>query len=84
MEFGDLSRFAEWAGGRTAVKAIVSELGDAAYSGPKAGDEPTVLGFRKGTRAVRLSTIKVGDDGKRVVTIEQLREMADLIASRLE
>ena len=76
--------FAEWAGGRTAVKSIVSDLGDAAYNGPAGDDEPIMLGFRKGTRAVRLTTLKIGADGKRVVTMQQLRALAELVASRLD
>ncbi len=84
IEFGGLTDFAEWAGGRTAVKSIVSDLGDAAYNGPAGDDEPIMLGFRKGTRAVRLTTLKIGADGKRVVTMQKLREMADLVASRLD
>ena len=84
VQFADLSKFKEWAGGSTAVRATVSGLGDAAFVGPKAGDEPTVLAFRKGTRGVRLTTTSIGDDGTRVVTMEQLAMMADLISARLE
>jgi len=84
LNFGGLAEWSEWAGGRTAIKEIVPDLGDAAFAGPKAGDEPTMLAFRKGARGVRLATTKVGEDGERVVTMAQLREMADLIESRLE
>lgn len=84
VEFGSLTDFAEWAGGSTAVRSIVTGLGDAAYNGPEGEDEATMLGFRKGSRGVRLSTLKIGSDGKRVVSMQQLREMADLVASRLD
>jgi len=84
LEFGGMTDFAEWVGGRTAVKSIVSDLGDAAYNGPSGDDEPIMLGFRKGTRAVRLTTLKIGADGKRVVTMQQLRALAELVASRLD
>jgi len=84
LEFGGMTDFAEWVGGRTAVKSIVSDLGNAAYNGPSGDDEPIMLGFRKGTRAVRLTTLKIGADGKRVVTMQQLRALAELVASRLD
>jgi len=84
LNFGSLGEFTEWAGGRTAVRQTVKGLGDAAFIGPQPGAEPTTIAFRKGPRAVRLTTTKVGEDGRRVVTMAQLEEIATLIESRLE
>lgn len=83
LTVGDMATFAEWAGSDTAVKAFVAGLGDAAYYGPSTAEEPFVLVFRKGTRAVRLVSMKKDDAGNRAITAEQLRELGDLIASRM-
>ena len=83
MDFGNAADFAEWASGSTAVERIVSDLGDAAFIGPAAKGDPSMLAFRKGSRSLRLSAVKVGADGKREVTMEQMRAIADLISSRL-
>lgn len=84
MNFGTLSDWAEWAGGRTAVREVVPGLGDAAFTGPKAGPEPSLLAFRAGPRAVRIASTQVNEDGTRTVTMEQLTEIAKLIESRLQ
>ena len=84
VTFGNLAEFVHWANGRTAVREIVSGLGDAAFLGPKGAGEPNMLVFRKGSRAVRLGTNMLDEDGERAVSNAQLREIADLIASRME
>lgn len=84
MTVTDLATFTTWIQGPGAVKEPVSGLGDAAYCGPKTKEVPTLLAFRSGSRAVRLVSTRVDDDGARVVSNEQVRELADLIASRME
>lgn len=84
IRVSDLATFAEMARGRTAVREVITGLGDAAYTGPKAGDEPTSIAFRKGDRGVLISTNKVDDKRVRVVSAEQLREIANSIAARMD
>lgn len=80
LDFTDLAGFVEWTSGRTAVGETVPDLGDAGFLGPKGADEYNMLCFRKESRAVRVAA---GSGGASVST-EDLRKIADLIASRLE
>lgn len=84
VRVADLVTFAEWVGEPGEVAAIVDGLGDAAYSGTAGADEPTVYAFRSGSRAVRLMSEGKNPDGSRVVTAGQLRQIAELMASRME
>lgn len=81
MTFGTLAEWKDWAEGGTAVDAPLDGLGDAAFTGPQGKD--TLLAFRKGSRAVRIVSTKLNDDGTRMVSAAQLREIADLLESRL-
>ncbi len=65
------------------MKESLSGIGDAAFVGMAKDEMPTVVVFRKGSRAVRLSSTDMDAAGERVVTDAQLRELADLIASRM-
>jgi hypothetical protein len=84
LNFGDMAEWSKWASGRTAVETVVDDLGDAAFLGPKTKADPTMLAFRKGSRGVRLTTTKLNDDGTWAVSMDQLRQIADLIESRME
>ena len=80
IDFADLAKFVEWAGGRKAVAEVLPGLGDAAFLGPKGAEEYSIVGFRKGDRAIRVAAGSGGDE----VTTAQLEQIAELIASRLE
>ena len=84
VEFVDLATFAQTAGGSSAVKELIDNLGDAAYYGPAVGAEPYVVAFRKGDRGVTVSSLAKDESGSRIVPNEKLREIAELIASRLQ
>ena len=84
VEFIGLADFAGTATGRWAVKEFVTDLGDAAYLGPDVKTGPYILAFRMGNRGVRISSDLTDEAGNRVVPNEKLREVADLIESRLE
>jgi len=79
----DLATFVGWADNDNAVKEVVADLGDSAYAGPQGADDPQVIVFRSGNRSVRLVSTEKNDAGERLVTSDQLRELAELIASRM-
>lgn len=79
----DLATFVGWADNDGAVKEVVPDLGDGAYVGPSTAKDPQVIVFRKGGRSVRLVSTTKDDAGERLVTGEQLRELAELIESRM-
>lgn len=83
LTVADLATFVGWADNDSAVKEIIPDLGEAAYVGPSTAEDPQVIVFRKGGRSVRLVSTKKDDAGGRLVKSEQLRELADLIASRM-
>lgn len=79
VEFSDLATYTTWASGRKSVERVVSDLGDEAFLGPEGSAEPTILCFRSGTRAVRLSAAPAGDE----IDEETLREIAGVVLSRM-
>jgi hypothetical protein len=66
------------------IKAMVSDIGDEAYIGPGFMDPQYTLTFLKGQQCVFLSTALVpGDPITTVLTLDQLKEIGKLVASRL-
>jgi hypothetical protein len=66
------------------IKAMVPDIGDEAYIGPGFMDPQYTLVLLKGQQCVFLSTALVpGNPVTTVLTIDQLKEIGKLIASRL-
>jgi hypothetical protein len=66
------------------IKVMVSDIGEEAYIGPGFMDPQYVLVFLKGQQCVFLSTALVpGDPITTVLTLDQLKALGKLIASRL-
>lgn len=85
---GDSSVYKQWRQQPGSFHASVSGVGDEAFEGPAGQAERSVLFFRKGNRAVFLSSFfdpKLTAQGKMTpfLTQEQLRELAKVIVSRL-
>lgn len=84
VSFTSLAVFAEFTEIPSEVGDVISGLGDAAYSGPADAAEARWVAFRKSSRAVKIMNVGPSDDSTRAVTAEQLREIADLVASRID
>jgi len=66
------------------IKAMVPDIGDEAYTGPGFMDPQYTLTFLKGRQCVFLSTALVpGDPITTALTLDQLKALGKLIASRL-
>ena len=84
ITFTDLATFVGWVDDPSEVKEIVSGLGDAGYIGPVDEGSMAWLAFRQGSRAVRLVNYEASEDDTDTISAEQLRGLADLIASRIK
>jgi hypothetical protein len=76
----DLSVFATWK--RMLSRDAVAGIGDEAFTGPREGAQPYVIYFRKGAKAVSLSSF-FDRSGRPLLTPAQLTELARIAASRL-
>jgi hypothetical protein len=76
----DLSTFATWK--RMLARDAVAGIGDEAFTGPREGAQPYVVYFRKGGKAVSVSSF-FDRSGKPLLTPGQLTELARIAASRL-
>jgi len=71
-----------WKGQSVLYNAPVSGIGDEAFSGP-AGTTPYVIYFRKGKQGVQVGTVANPADLKPLLTLDQLKAIAKIIASHL-
>lgn len=71
--------------GSTVGEPVTPPVGDESFIGPNPDVSPTpyIFGFRKGDRAVVIDTFFVPAQGRTVLTIDQLRELAAIVESRL-
>jgi hypothetical protein len=66
------------------IKAMVADIGEEAYIGPGFMDPQYTLVFLKGQHCVFLSTyLLLEDPDKTALTLDQLKDVGKLIASRL-
>lgn len=80
----DSSMYKQWKSEDGFFHASVSGIGDEAFDGPSVGEDRYFLIFRKGKKAISLSSFfNMQADGKPFLRQEQLRELAKIIISRL-
>jgi hypothetical protein len=83
-KFYDANWYAGSKRNKDSIKAMVPDIGEEAYIGPGYIDPQYILVFLKGQHCVFLSTALVpGDPTKTVLTLDQLKAVGKLIASRL-
>lgn len=82
-QFGNADLFKQWKAQEGFYNAAVSGVGDEAFNGPKGGIGPYVLFLRKGAHSVGLSTYLDADTMKPMLSQDQLRALAKIVASRL-
>jgi hypothetical protein len=83
-KFYDANWYAGSKQNKDQIKAMVPDIGDEAYIGPGFMDPQYTLTFLKGQQCVFLSTALVaGDPITTALTLDQLKEIGKLIASRL-
>lgn len=79
-----LSMYEEWKNMEGFFYALVPDIGDEAFEGPSFGEFRYMLVFRKGNKAVSLSTfINLEAGGEPFLSMEQLGEIAKIMVSRL-
>lgn len=80
----DSSMYKQWKSEEGFFHASVSGIGDEAFEGPSVGEHRYILIFRKGKKAVSLSSFfNMKAEGKPFLNQEQLRELAKVMISRL-
>lgn len=80
----DSSMYEEWKNMEGFFHASVPDIGDEAFEGPGFGEFRYMFVFRKGNKAVSLSTfINLEAGGEPYLSMEQLGEIAKIMASRL-
>lgn len=80
----DSSMYEKWKGEEGFFHASVSEIGDEAFEGPSFGEIRYILVFRKGDKAISVTSfINMKAGGKPFLSQEQLRDLAKTITSRL-
>jgi hypothetical protein len=67
---------------RMFARDVVVGIGDEAFTGPREGAQPYVFYFRKGGKAVSLSS-HFDKSGKPLLTVAKLTRLAGIAASRL-
>ena len=83
-KFYDANWYAGSKQNKDQIKAMVPDIGEEAYIGPGFMDPQYTLTFLKGQHCVFLSTALVaGDPIKTALTLDQLKDIGKLIASRL-
>ena len=65
------------------VKGDIKGIGEDAFYASNFSDSPNYLCFKKGKFSVDLAAFVKREDGKPFLTIEQLKELAKVIASRI-
>ena len=80
----DVSMYTKWKEQEGFFHAEVSGIGDEAFEGPSIGKERYILIFRKGQKAISLSSFfNMNAGGKPFFNQDQLRELAKIMVSRL-
>jgi len=80
----DAPMYDEWKAEEGFFHADVADLGDEAFEGPAAGEQRYVLIFRKGDKAISLSSFfNMQAGGAPYLSQEQLREIARIAIGRL-
>ena len=78
------SMYNTWKSQEGFFHASVSDIGDEAFDGPNFGEHRYVLIFRKGDKAISLSSFfNMQAGGKPFLSQEQLREIAKIVISKL-
>lgn len=84
-QFYDANWYAGSKRNKENIKVMVSDIGEEAYIGPGFMDPQYTLVLLKGQNCVFLSTALVpGDPIKTALTLDQLKDIGKLIASRLQ
>jgi hypothetical protein len=65
------------------VKGDIKGIGEDAFYASNFSDSPNYLCFKKGNFSVDLAAFVKREDGKPFLTLEQLKELAKIIASRI-
>jgi hypothetical protein len=65
------------------VKGDIKGIGEDAFYGSNFSDSPNYLCFKKGKFSVDLAAFIKREDGKPFLNLEQLKELAKIIASRI-
>ena len=65
------------------VKGDIKGIGEDAFYASNFSDSPNYLCFKKGKYSVDLAAFVKREDGKPFLTLEQLKELAKIIASRI-
>jgi hypothetical protein len=80
----DSSMYEKWKSEEGFFHASVSGIGDEAFEGPSEGEHRYILIFRKGKKAVSISSFfDMTGGGKPFLSQEQLRALAKIMISRL-
>lgn len=80
----DSSMYDKWKSEEGFFHAVISGIGDEAFEGPSEGDYRYILIFRKGKKAISISSFfDMTTGGKPYLTQDQLRELAKIMISRL-
>ncbi len=80
----DSSMYDIWKNQEGYFHASVPDLGDEAFEGPGFGEHRYILFFRKGKKAFSLSSFfNMGAGGVPYLSQDQLRQLANIIISRL-
>lgn len=71
--------------GLTVAEPVTPPVGDESFIGPNPGVSPAtyVFGFRKGDVAIVINTFFVADSADTVLSAEDLRALAEIVAERL-
>jgi hypothetical protein len=76
--------YTQWKGEEGFFHAAVSGIGDEAFEGPGIGEYRYILIFRKGKKAVSMSSfIDMNAGGYPFLSQDKLRELAKIMVSRL-
>jgi hypothetical protein len=81
--FVPASAFASARSSTGGFKSMIKNVGDEAFVGPSGGPPLYILVFRKGAQMVILDT-ELADDKHARIPIEQLTEIAKIMASRIQ
>jgi hypothetical protein len=65
------------------VHTQIEGIGDEAYTAPKSNLQPHIIFFRKGNKAVFLSTFLEANTNQPIITISQMSGLASVVAQKL-
>ena len=78
----DMDIFNQWKTGKNYVYKQLTNIGDEAYSAPGGGVQYIVF-FKSGNEVASISSFQNFETGEALLTIEQLSELARIVASRM-